>query len=192
VGTVADRIENTKSYSGEAPVIVLDPVLRSSSGASLLAADALEIFRSRLIPRVQWMTPNWNELGVLTGMKVTSFDRAEMAGRKLAAEYAGLNVVVTGGDQEDPLDVAILADGSVHTFAGEHVATRSTHGTGCAFSSALMCALALGAAPVSAVRAAKDYVRGALLHAPGLGAGKGPMGLLWPLQVAEPAGNLVP
>jgi hydroxymethylpyrimidine/phosphomethylpyrimidine kinase len=62
------------------------------------------------------------------------------------------------------------------------VETRSTHGTGCAFSSALLARLVGGDAPVEAVAGAKAYVAEALRSAPGLGHGRGPLDLLWPLR----------
>ena len=90
--------------------------------------------------------------------------------------------MATGGDQKEPVDLLRVPGGAVQTFSGEHVETTSTHGTGCAFSSALLCRLILGDAPAKAVAAAKAYVTEALRSAPGLGHGRGPLDLLWPLR----------
>jgi hydroxymethylpyrimidine/phosphomethylpyrimidine kinase len=63
-----------------------------------------------------------------------------------------------------------------------HLDSTSTHGTGCAFTSALLCHLVLGETPIEAVRNAKHFVTEAIRHAPGLGHGRGPLNLLWHLS----------
>ncbi len=163
-------------------VVVLDPVLRSSSGRTLYPDAGLDLFRKELLPLVDWITPNWAELAVLSEMAIKSLDCAETAGRALMARHPQLGVVVTGGDQSAPFDLVLLQNGTTETLPGNRMETSSTHGTGCAFSSALLSQLVLGASPVEAARAAKRYVEGALRFAPGVGGGRGPMELLWPLR----------
>jgi len=162
--------------------IVLDPVLRSSSGAHLLAAEGIEALHLSLLPLVQWVTPNWAELAVLTGTNVSSLADAEASAHLLGERYPNLYVVVTAGDQPAPVDLLRLPSGEVHRFHGEHIQTTSTHGTGCAFSSALLSRIILRDTPDFAVQNAKNYVAEALRSAPGLGHGKGPLNLLWPLK----------
>ncbi len=162
--------------------IVLDPVLRSSSGAGLLDAAGVAALREWLLPEVGWVTPNWMELAILAERPVGSILEAETAAEALAGHYPGLHIVVTGGDQAEPVELLRLPSGESHRFRGERVATRSTHGTGCAFSAALLARLVFGESPTEAVRLAKEYVAGALRQAPGLGRGRGPMDLLWPLR----------
>ena len=165
------------------PTVVLDPVLRSSSGHDLLKADAIAELQERLLPLVDWVTPNWEELAVLSGLPVRREAEALEAMAALAANQAMLGIVATGGDLEDePLDILRLPDGQVERFTGQRVQTTSTHGTGCAFSSALLCGLVRGQTASTAVRQAKHFVEGALRHAPGVGGGRGPMDLLWPLR----------
>ena len=163
---------------------VFDPVLRASSGTQLTPADSstLGAIHERLLPLVTWITPNWQELQRLSGVEVVTAEDAEEAAAKLGARHPHLHIVVTGGDQTKPQDLLRLPDGTLHRFAGEHIETRSTHGTGCAFSAALLCGLILGREPVGAVRAAKEFVAQALRRAPGLGHGRGPLDLLWPLR----------
>jgi hydroxymethylpyrimidine/phosphomethylpyrimidine kinase len=161
---------------------VLDPVLRSSSGAGLLDPEGLGALQTSLLPAVQWVTPNWQELAVLTGATVTSLAQAEASAHLLGERYPHLYVVVTGGDQPVPVDLLRLPSGEVHRFAGEQIQTTSTHGTGCAFSSALLSRIILGDTPKNSVQNAKNYVVEALRRAPGLGHGKGPLKLLWPLK----------
>ena len=165
---------------------VLDPVLLSSSGFGLLAPEGLEILRSELLPMVDWITPNWAELAALTGLAVDSLATAEAAMDQLGALHPRLSIVATGGDQSRPTDLLRRPGGEVVCLEGERVETTSTHGTGCAFSSALLCRLMLGDEPVAAVLGAKRYVTEALRRAPGLGRGRGPLDLLWPLRSPPP------
>lgn len=164
--------------------IVLDPVLRSSSGAELLDAAGVAALRESVLPEVGWITPNWAELAMLAERPVGSLLEAEAAAEELADSHPGLHIVVTGGDQPEPIDLLRLPTGESQRFHGTRVETRSTHGTGCAFSSALLARLVLGESPTEAVRLAKEYVTGALRQAPALGQGRGPMDLLWPLRSA--------
>ena len=163
--------------------IVLDPIIVSSSGAPLLDQEGLRALQEELLDHVTWITPNWAELAVLTGRKVQFPPDAESALHILGRRYPHLHIVATGGDHgAKPIDLLRTPTGEIHSFPGKRVDTTSTHGTGCAFSSALLSRLILGDAPVVAVSAAKTFVEGALRHAPGLGHGRGPMNLLWPLR----------
>lgn len=174
--------EMSDNGQGEFPVL-LDPVLRSSSGAELLDCEGLKALQEELLPLATWITPNWAELGVLAGLRVQSMQEARTAMEGLGHRYPELQIVSTGGDQPStPVDLWQSAAGEVREFRGERVDTTSTHGTGCAFSSALLSRLVLGDVPEAAVTGAKRYVEEALRHAPGVGRGCGPLGLLWPLQ----------
>jgi hydroxymethylpyrimidine/phosphomethylpyrimidine kinase len=166
---------------------VLDPILRSSSGAALLEPEGLKATLEQLLPMVAWATPNWMELSALTGLPVASLGQAEAAMHHLGRSYPHLTIVATGGDQARPIDQLRLPggeghNGEVYLFAAERVETRATHGTGCAFSSALLCRLLHGDDPITAVRGAKEYVTEALRRAPEIGHGNGPLDLLWPLR----------
>ena len=175
-----------QTVSGAVPV-VLDPVLRSSSGRELLDAAGLAAMRKELLGLVDWVTPNTDELAALTGMAVGDrVTREQIAQgvielqRSVEAQTGRrLNLVVTGGDLEQPDDYLLPASGAGLWLAGERVETTSTHGTGCAFSSALACQLALGNGPAAAGQAAKAYVTGALRAAYPVGKGRGPMNHLW-------------
>lgn len=165
--------------------VVLDPVLRSSSGQQLLDPKALRRLHTELLPIVAWITPNWEELSALTGLRVRKLEEANNAADALGKLHPALHIVVTGGDQDEPVDLLRMPGGAVQSFRGEHVETSSTHGTGCAFSSALLSRLVLGDPPAAAVAGAKAYVAEALRRAPGVGHGRGPLNLLWPLQAAS-------
>jgi len=170
---------------------VLDPVWRSSSGRELINISGEKSLREDLLGVVGWITPNLAELEMLTGTGVSGAGDVPAAARRLkelaaARGNPGLNVVVTGGHLDRPDDY-VLTDREEIWVTGARVETISTHGTGCAFSSALLAGLVIHPERSAAeqVRAAKAYVRGALEHAAPLGRGHGPMNLLWPLK----AGN---
>lgn len=182
VDTLLQDFVHEKPSKRQIP-IVLDPVLVSSSGTPLLDKEGVRSLLVGLLHHVSWVTPNWAELALLSGLKVASLADAEDALHALGERYPGLSVVATGGDQGGiPIDLLRTSKGEIHSFAGERIDTTSTHGTGCAFSSALLSCLILGETPVAAVAGAKKFVEGALRYSPGVGHGRGPMDLLWPLR----------
>ena len=161
--------------------IVLDPVLRSTSGTPLLDTNGIQVLRDQLLNRIGWITPNIQELAILIGEDPGGRDQvpAQAARLKDIAGNDELNVVVTGGDLNRPDDFLLTASGEQHWFAGEKITTNSTHGTGCAFSSALLCELISGLTATEAVAAAKAYVTEALRSAYPVGRGKGPINHLY-------------
>ena len=163
--------------------MVLDPVLRSSSGRELLSEAGAALLRERLLPLVSWVTPNLEELGILTGEPVTDRDEITKAAYALQRTSRGLTILATGGHLEQPDDLLVTPEGGEHWLRGERVETTSTHGTGCALSSAVLSRVVLGDDAVVAARAAKAYVTEALRTAPGLGSGNGPLHHLWPLRL---------
>lgn len=181
VAAFLSRIRQERSVT-----VVLDPVLKSSSGKDLVDAAGIEELRSNLLPLVDWITPNIGELGVLLGRTVRPGPDLVTAGRELQQLGRELTVVITAGDLDPPDDILLLTDSSNTSLEGEHIETSATHGTGCAFSSALLSRLVLGDDPLSAALAAKAYVIQAMRLANPLGYGKGPLNLLWPLRSLPP------
>jgi hydroxymethylpyrimidine/phosphomethylpyrimidine kinase len=159
--------------------IVLDPVLRSSSGRELLSHKGISLLRTDLLHRVGWVTPNLEELAVLAEVPVPNRGAVPQIAARLAGTYPGLNVVVTGGHLDPPDDFLRGADGKEEWFAGSRIETRSTHGTGCAFSSALLARLLANEAPEDAVSGAKAYVVEAMKAAKPIGKGRGPLNHLY-------------
>jgi hydroxymethylpyrimidine/phosphomethylpyrimidine kinase len=166
--------------------VVLDPVLRSSSGTVLLDGDGVDLLRRELLRRIGWITPNVDELALLAGGDCgrEGVPAAAVRLQAMAARLGNneLNVVVTGGHLDRPDDFLLTASGEGNWLPGERVVTNATHGTGCAFSTALLCGLIAGRSPRDAVVAAKAYVREALRSAYPIGKGKGPMNHLFPLN----------
>ncbi|WP_348269092.1 bifunctional hydroxymethylpyrimidine kinase/phosphomethylpyrimidine kinase [Edaphobacter paludis] len=180
VATVADFLSVLRSRGSRIPV-VLDPVLRSSSGRELLEEDGVEVLRKRLLPLVDWVTPNIDELGILTGRRVSGRGDVPDAARALQAAGQGLNVFATGGHLTPPDDFLLTAAGGTWWLPGARIDSTSTHGTGCALSSALLCGLVTGKGSHEAAVGAKLYVAEAIRTAAGLGKGKGPLNHLWTL-----------
>jgi hydroxymethylpyrimidine/phosphomethylpyrimidine kinase len=177
VGVVSDALAEV------AAPVVADPVAVSKHGDSLLSAGTLEAVRDRLLPLATVVTPNLFEAGLLTGMTIS--DESQMLAAARAINAMGPQwVLVKGGHLAgQPLD--LLFDGSqVIRFGGRRIPTKHTHGTGCTLASAIASRLALGDDVPSAVRAAKQYVTGAIAGGFPLGAGIGPVDHGWQLRAA--------
>jgi hydroxymethylpyrimidine/phosphomethylpyrimidine kinase len=181
VATFLARLPKEKGREVKPPV-VLDPILQASSGADLLPRDAIQLLHNRLLPVVSWTTPNWSELAALTDLPVSSIAEAETAAHALAERHPHLHIVATAGGHPQSTDILRLPSGEIHRFAGEHIKTTATHGTGCAFSSALLCHLVQRDTPIEAVRSAKHFVTEAIRRAPKIGHGTGPLNLIWRLS----------
>ena len=186
-GTVAAAVAAWLRQHPNIPVI-LDPVLKSSSGKDLLDSSGCEILRNGLLARADWMTPNLDELAILSGeSRAKSRAETEDSGRRLLQMAAipgnhRLKLVVTDGDAATPDDLFLTRD-ECRWYPGERIETTSTHGTGCAFSSALAARVAWGDDASAAVQAAKNYVTEALRHAFPVGQGTGPLNHVWRLTL---------
>jgi hydroxymethylpyrimidine/phosphomethylpyrimidine kinase len=174
VETVAELL------SGVSAPVVVDPVGVSKHGDSLLADDAVDSVRTRLVPLATVVTPNLYEVQQLTGVKVT-----EESGMRAAAEAVlalGPRWVLVKGGHLPGDAVDLLCDGRAeHWLRAPRLDNRHTHGTGCTLASAVAAGLASGLDVLAAVAAAKDYVTSAVAGGFALGAGIGPVdhGLGW-------------
>lgn len=165
--------------------IVLDPVLRSTSGTPLLDGNGLRFMREELLNCIGWITPNIDELAILIDEPPSVLTRGDVpaaAARLQDLANGELNVVVTGGHLDRPDDYFLDAAREGNWIPGERIATTSTHGTGCAFSTALLCNLIANRPATEAVASAKAYVTEALRSAYPIGKGKGPMNHLFPFN----------
>jgi len=156
-GVVADRLEKL------AVPIVFDPVMIATSGAALADAATIAAFE-RLMAIATLTTPNVLELAALGGTE--------------AMRARGVAWLAKGGDADgseitDRLGVPGQPD---RTWTAPRIETRHTHGTGCTLSSAIATLLGMGLPLDEAVEDAREFVRAALLAAPGFGAGHGPLG----------------
>ena len=156
------------------PLVVLDPILHSSSGAELISREGLQILKDRILARAYVTTPNIDEAAVLTGLNVTTLDEMQLSALRLHAMGVP-NVIVTGGHIDPPHDLLSQNGKRTTILKGSKISGPSTHGTGCAFSTALACNLAMGKDLVTAAKAAKRFVEAALRKAPAIGKGIGPI-----------------
>ena len=185
---VAVKVLQGLRTSGWRIPVVLDPVIRSSSGRELLNAAGVDALREELLPLVDWVTPNLLELGVLARIEVCTEADMDEAVDRLLANHAWLNVAATGGHLDSADDLIALSDGRRRWLRGEKLVSRATHGTGCAYSTALTCELVAGQEPLQAARLAKNFVVEGIRRAEIIGNGNGPMDLLWPIRRGRPAG----
>lgn len=169
VDAVADSISSHSSSH-----IILDPVIRSTTGFELVDDDAVKAIIQRLFPLASVVTPNADEAGRITGLRVRDQPQMEQAAREMIALGAS-NVLVTGGDLEGNFATDLLVDHGVVAFTGERVLSTQTHGTGCTLSSALASLLVQGYSLRESIPIAKKYVVEAIQAAPGLGRGRGPL-----------------
>jgi len=158
--------------------VVLDPVMVATSGDRLLAADAVEALRAKLIPLSTIITPNLPEAAALLNEAVAASEAAiESQGRRLLALGCPAVLIKGGhGQGSESVDYLVQASG-VLALPAPRVATRNTHGTGCSLSSAIAAELAKGVALETAVRNAKVFVSAAIASADrfSVGHGHGPI-----------------
>lgn len=172
VETVAELLAGT-----EAPTVV-DPVGISKHGDSLLAASALESVRTKLLPVATVATPNLDEVAQITGVRVESEDGLRRAAEALLTFGPRWALIKGGHLSGDAVD--LLTDGTEeHWLRAPRHDNRHTHGTGCTLASAIAVGLAEGRTVPEAVRAAKEYVTGAIAAGFALGAGIGPVDHGW-------------
>jgi hydroxymethylpyrimidine/phosphomethylpyrimidine kinase len=176
-GEVVEAVARFLAKNQMKPV-VLDPILKSSSGAVLLEGAAVKALVAQLLPLCTVVTPNLGEAAELTGLQVTNLAEMREAALRLH-ELGAPNVVITGGHLASPTDLLSMKrdDGKTtqQEFPGDKIASCSIHGTGCAFATSLAANLALRRALPDAVQHAKQYVAAAIAGSHPLGRGVGPI-----------------
>ncbi len=158
--------------------VVLDPVMVATSGDRLLAAEAVDALRTKLMPRASLVTPNLPEAAVLLDEPVALSESAiESQGKRLLA-LGCRAVLIKGGHGQGAESIDYLIDGTATiALAAPRIATKNTHGTGCSLSSAITAGLARGDDMQTAVRDAKAWVHAAIAAADrfDVGHGNGPI-----------------
>ena len=157
--------------------LVLDPVMVAKGGARLLAENAIDALKSRLLPLAAVATPNLHEAKALTGISMDEKDQRVMAAREIQ-KMGVKSVLITGGAVEGDMlfDFLIDQNGDEKVFSHRRIETPHTHGTGCTLASAIATGLAQELALDAAIARAHDFVQKAILAAPGFGGGHGPLG----------------
>lgn len=170
IEVVAEEIEGQKFP------LVVDPVMATKSGAVLIEEDAKSALTRFLFPMAKIVTPNSFEAEIISGMKIKTIDDAKGAAKKIA-EYGSKAVLIKGGhafSDKEALDLLYI-DGGFKIFKSERINARTTHGTGCSFSSAIAAELAKGRSIEDAVRNAKDFIKKAIRFGFDIGHGFGPV-----------------
>lgn len=156
----------------DSPLLICDPVLKSTSGANLLDDDALDILIHGIFPKVAILTPNLPEVEALVG---PDFQTTEAAAERILAMGVG-SVLIKGGHAEGAECRDYWTDGKQSLwFSSPRIETSATHGTGCVLSSAIASAVALGQETSEAVATAKTFLNQCLKSPAKIGAGHGPM-----------------
>lgn len=165
-----------KHVPADIPLIV-DPVMVAKGGAPLLEEEALHVLKTQLIPRATIITPNLPEAELLLGRKIPEDQRRTDAAMELLA-LGSQAVLLKGGHGKgsELCDVLVSYEGEPLVLRAKRMNTRHTHGTGCAFASAIATEFAKGLSLAHAVTNAHVYIQHAIGRAPGLGQGNGPLG----------------
>jgi hydroxymethylpyrimidine/phosphomethylpyrimidine kinase len=175
----AELVETVAGLLADAEVpVVVDPVGVSKHGDPLLAAEAVDTVRTRLLPVATVVTPNLYEAEQLTGVKVTGESTMREAAEAVLA-FGPKWALIKGGHLEGEAADLLFDGRREHWFRAERHDNRHTHGTGCTLASAVASFLAMGNEPPQAVAAAKEYITGAIRGGFPLGAGIGPVDHGW-------------
>ncbi|MCP8307655.1 MAG: bifunctional hydroxymethylpyrimidine kinase/phosphomethylpyrimidine kinase [archaeon] len=156
--------------------LVIDPVMATKSGATLLELDAKSALIKFLFPLATIVTPNSIEAETISGIKIKTMDDAKEAAKKIS-ELGPKAVVIKGGhafSDKKALDL-LYFDGDFKIFEENRISTKTTHGAGCCFASAIAAELAKGKSIVDAVKHAKDFITKAIRFGFNIGHGCGPV-----------------
>ncbi|MFC4375983.1 bifunctional hydroxymethylpyrimidine kinase/phosphomethylpyrimidine kinase [Nocardia halotolerans] len=167
---------------GSIPLVV-DPVAASMHGDPLLHASALDAVRSTLIPLATVLTPNLDEVRLITGIEVVDDATARKSAEALHALGAQWAIVKGGHLRTSEHSTDLLYDGDTfREFTAPRIATGNDHGGGDTLAAAITCALANGYEVPDAVAFAKEWTYRCLAASYDLGAGHGPVSPLWRLS----------
>ncbi len=156
--------------------LIVDPVIKSTSGHSLLEKSGIEVLISDILPLTDLLTPNLAEAAQLANMEhINSIKDMMRAGEKLIAMGAAAVLVKGGHLSGDILTDVLVCKDDIYKFSSPLIATKNTHGTGCTLASAIATGIGQGIALKDAVGRAHKYVHNAILQAPEIGHGKGPL-----------------
>ncbi len=151
--------------------LVVDPVMAAEAGDSLIRREAVTTLQEELIPLARVLTPNVDEAGILSGIKINDLDDAKEAARCIVDSGANA-VIITGGHLEG---ADLLYEGVDFTLVDGELVKGGTHGAGCTYSAALTVFLAGGASLRDAAAGAKLFVTRAILESRSVGQGVGPV-----------------
>ena len=161
-------------WSTSAIPLIVDPVMISKHGASLIAADARDALVSLLLPCATLVTPNLHEAEALAGFPVDSLDSMKRAAERILS-FGPKAVLVKGGHLAGNATDVLYFEGAFLVLDAVRSNTIHTHGTGCTYSAAITASIAAGMELEASVRRAKLFITEAIRTNPGLGKGSGPV-----------------
>lgn len=180
-GMVADSAvmnvvaDNLKTYNfGK---IVIDPVISTKHGNTLMDDDSYQTFITRLVPLADIITPNFFEQQKLTGLDLDTLDDVKI-GAKMLQDLGAKNVLMKGrhdGLQKEVTDLLLTENGEFHTFTKPYFRTDRVNGTGDTLSAVIAAELAKGTSMIDSVRIAKDFTYEAISHPIEIGSKYGPI-----------------
>lgn len=179
---IKDIVESLEIYPCE--YVVVDPVMISKSGYSLLRPESKENLIKYLIPKAYIVTPNVPEAEEISSIKIETVEDMKKAGKKIL-DLGPKYVLVKGGHLDgDAVDV-LMGEDIFEVFTSERLDRKNTHGTGCTLSSAITSHIALGYDVVEAVRRSKEYITEAIRHSFDIGHGVGPVNHFYKFEGIE-------
>ncbi len=169
--------------------LVVDPVVRSTSGFDLIDDEALRSLIEKLFPLADLITPNIPEAERISQIEIKTEKDIESAS-KIMQELGANKVLIKGGhfksvdsgvrpavDNKQLVKDYLFIENDLKIFEAEYLETTATHGTGCTLAAAITANLALGNDLVNSVRIAKEFVHNAIKNAPHIGKGHSPIGI---------------
>ncbi len=156
---------------------IIDPVMVSRTGATLLEQNAIDSYKKLLFPQAELITPNIFEAQLLTNISINTESNIEEAGKKLL-DFGAKAVLVKGGGIEHLKgnDFYIDAKGESNWFKHETIATKNTHGSGCTLSAAICGYRSLGFDLKESIEKSKCFITKSLQNSYKIGSGPGPLG----------------
>ncbi|WP_292320728.1 bifunctional hydroxymethylpyrimidine kinase/phosphomethylpyrimidine kinase [Caldisphaera sp.] len=171
---IVNEVANTlKSYDFP---LVIDPVMISKSGSTLLKEDAIKVLIDKLIPRATVITPNVPEAEKITNIKISNLDDAREAAKIIVEKYGAKAAIIKGGHMMGDFSIDVLYyNGQYKEYKEKRILTNTDHGTGCSFSAAIAANLAKGFDVFESVKIAKIMITQAISYGLPIGKGHGPV-----------------
>ncbi|MFD1363621.1 bifunctional hydroxymethylpyrimidine kinase/phosphomethylpyrimidine kinase [Lentibacillus salinarum] len=164
----------SNKISGLAIPYIMDPVMVTTSGDTLISEDSRDYLRESLLPLTTLVTPNVPEAEVIIGETIETSEDMQRAAKRIVHEFGAGAALVKGGHMQGKAVDFLYAGEKMHTFSAERIDTKNTHGTGCTYSAAITAYLSQGYKLSDAVQQAKDFVTAAIRGAFSIGHGSGP------------------
>lgn len=169
IQVICDKLKEYKANN-----IVVDPVMFSTSGHTLMSEDAMDTLKTELLPLADVITPNIFEAESICGFKIQNKEDMIRAAKEIA-KTLNVYILIKGGHLLDSADDLLYFKGKITWFSQDRIDNPNNHGTGCTLSSAIACNLGEGLDMESSIREAKAYITRALSSGLDLGAGSGPL-----------------